>query len=129
MLISCNPCGGNFSNFFHMFEGQHTTRSCNYMCQKQFFFFSKMVLVLKMAVLEHFWWKHSLGTLGIKPSYILSIYMIKKSNLIENNHGCQENSLGFGDSRSPFWLPTWYNKNVESLILIDTMINCWFYWF
>jgi len=29
-------------------------------------FFKNLVLVLKMAVLERFWWQHSQGTLGVK---------------------------------------------------------------
>jgi len=38
MLISCNPCGRNFWNFFHMFSSQYTTRSYGYMRWKTFFF-------------------------------------------------------------------------------------------
>jgi len=33
---------------------------------KKCFFFKILVLVLKLAVLEHFRWKHSQGTLGVK---------------------------------------------------------------
>jgi len=64
MLISCNSHGGNFWNFFHMFSSEHTRISYSYMCPKMFFF-KKLVLVPKMAVLEHFWWKHSQGTLRV----------------------------------------------------------------
>jgi len=30
------------------------------------FFFKNLVLVLEIAILEHFWQKHSQGTLGVK---------------------------------------------------------------
>jgi len=52
-LISCNPCGRNFSIFFHMFSSQHNTRSYSYMCLK-IFLFQNLVLVLIIAILECF---------------------------------------------------------------------------
>jgi len=45
---------------------QHTTRSYSYKCPKMSFFFQNLVLVLEMAVLERFWWKHSQSPLGVK---------------------------------------------------------------
>jgi len=38
MLISCNQWSGSFSNFFHIFSNQCTSRSYGYMCPKMFFF-------------------------------------------------------------------------------------------
>jgi len=64
MLISCNLHGGNFWNFFHIFPNQHNTRSYGYMCPKMFFK-KKLTLVLEMAVLERFQWKHSQKPLGV----------------------------------------------------------------
>jgi len=61
LLISCNSHDENFWIFFHIFANQCTTRSYGYMYPKMFFF-KNLVLVLEMAVLEHFWWKHSQGT-------------------------------------------------------------------
>jgi len=63
-LISCNPRGGNFLIFFHIFSSQHTTRSYSYMCLKMYFS-QNLVLLLQMAVFKRFWWKHSHGPLGV----------------------------------------------------------------
>jgi len=68
MLISCNLHGKKFWNLFHIFLNQFTTRSYGYMCPKKFFF-KNLVLVLKMAVWEWFWWKHSLKPLGVNVSF------------------------------------------------------------
>jgi len=60
MLISYNLHGGNFWNFSHIFLNKCTARSYGYICPN-------MVLVLEMAILEHFWWEHSQRTLGVHP--------------------------------------------------------------
>jgi len=64
MLMSCNPLGGNFWNFFHIFLNHCTTRSYDYMWLKMLFFLN-LVLVLEMVVLERFWWKHGQRTLRV----------------------------------------------------------------
>jgi len=61
MLISCNPHSGNFWNFYYTFILQDPMVTC----VKKDFFFKNLVLVLEMAVLEHFWWKHSHSLLGV----------------------------------------------------------------
>jgi len=63
-LISCNLHGEKFWNFFHIFSNQFNLRSYSYMCPKKFFF-KNLVLVLEIAILKWFWWKHSLKPLGV----------------------------------------------------------------
>jgi len=65
MLISCDLHGGNFWNFFHIFSNQCLTWSNGYMYPKRKFI-KNLLFVLKMAVLECFWWKHSQKPLGVK---------------------------------------------------------------
>jgi len=74
-LISCNVHGEKFWNFFHIFSNQFITRSYGYMCPRMLFF-KNLILVLEMAVLEQFWWKHSLKPLGVKNNPIR--YFLKK---------------------------------------------------
>jgi len=63
MQISCNLHGEKFWNFFHVFSNQFTTRFYGCMCPKKVFF-KILVLVLELAVLEQFWWKHNVKPLG-----------------------------------------------------------------
>jgi len=78
MLISCNLHDGNFWIFFHIFSNQCLTRSYGYMCLKMFFI-KNLLLVLEMAVLECFWWKHSQKPSGVNLlEYSLVKYQNKK---------------------------------------------------
>jgi len=76
MLVSCNTHSEFFWNFSHILSNQCTTRSKNV--------FKKMVIVLEMIVLEHFWWKHNQGILGVENVMFASrryIYQAQFCNL------------------------------------------------
>jgi len=78
MLVSYNPHGGIFWNFYHMLLIHHITRSYGYMCQK-LCCSKSLVVVLEMAVLECFWWIHSHGTLGVNGGFSIVLSKLVQS--------------------------------------------------
>jgi len=97
LLISCNLHSGKFWNFSHIFSNQYTTKSYGYMYPKML---SKkqFVLVLEMAVLESFWWKHSQKPLGVNYNGMIKSFPRRNKSTKPN--------LNFGLWKKWFFLST-----------------------
>jgi len=73
-LISCNLHEEFFIYIFTSSQISLTIRSHGFIYLKMIcFFFSNLVLVLEVAVLESFWWKHSPNHLGVEENFLINI--------------------------------------------------------